>query len=577
MSEEAATRLPDHQPWDHAVDLVEDKQPPWGPLYSMTIHELSVLKAWIENMLATGRIRPSKAPCGAPMMFVGKKDPEDPLRPVVDYRGLNRVTVPVKHPIPLIHELQAQLQGAKWFTKIDLKTGFWLVRIREGDEWKTAFRCKYGLFEYTVMPFGMINAPSTFQAMMNHLFRDMLDAGVLVYLDDLLIYATTEEEHDRIVKEVLQRLTKHHLAVSPRKCKWRVPKVEFLGYIINRQGIGMTQDKVECVLKWQPPRSLKESQQFIGFANFYRRFIHRFSAIARPITNAQSGNPRDWKWISEMQAAFKELKERFATAPVLVQFDLTKQASVETDASNFAIGRVLSQKGSDGKQHPVAFHSRKMTPTEINYEIYDKELLSIVDCFDRWRHYLEGATHRVEVFTDHQNLAYFTTAKVLNRRQARWSQKLSSYWFIIHYRPGKQNEKADMLSRLPQHRPEKGGSEDQPITTVLKELHFSPEFLGKTSVATILTSERLCSLSTPRWTDEFSNLVKTESTNDPDYQAQLTSPGKDVEQVEGLLYRKGRLWVPLSLRKQVLESEHDTKVAGHIGTDKTLELVTRNF
>lgn len=579
MTKEAGQRFPDHQPWDHSIDLVEGKTPPWGPLYAMSERELDALKPWLEEMLNNGRIRKSTSSCGAPMMFVEKSDPKDPLRPVVDYRGLNAITVPVRYPIPLITELQARFRTAKWFTKIDLKSGFHLVRIKEGDEWKTAFRCKYGLFEYRVMPFGLINAPATFQAMMNNIFRDLIDAGLLVYLDDLLIYADSKEEHDRLVKEVLHRLTEHHLAVNPRKCYWGVQEVEFLGYIIGSHGISMAQDKVECINQWEAPRNLKESQQFIGFANFYRRFIRNFSAIAKPITGANKGDRREWKWTEEMGRAFKELKHRFTTAPVLMHFDPSKVTYLETDASDFALGAVLSQKDDNGKLRPIAFHSRKLTPAEMNYEIHDKELLAIVDAFDRWRQYLEGAKHQIEIYSDHQNLAYFTTAKVLNRRQARWAQQLAPYYFVINYRPGRQNEKADILSRLSQYRPEKGGAEDQPIKSVLQEKHFSHSegTMFSSGPAVLVTSARLCSIPTPRWLPEFIERIKEAALQDPEYVRQKEHPFKDVELMNDLLYRKNRLWIPEALQREVISSEHDTRVAGHMGMDKTLELITRNF
>ncbi|KAJ2984544.1 hypothetical protein NUW58_g6005 [Xylaria curta] len=556
------------------------KDPSLGPLYALSERELDVLKPWLEKMLASGRVRKSKSSCAAPMMFAEKKDPEDPLRPVVDYRGLNYITVPVRYPIPLIGELQDRLRQARWFTKIDLKSGFHLVRIKPGDEWKTAFRCRYGLFEYTVMPMGLINAPATFQKMMNDIFHDLIDAGLLVYLDDLLIYAETLEEHDKLVIEVLQRLSKHHLAVAPQKCTWGVQSIEFLGYNISADGIAMSRDKVDTVLQMDTPRSQKEAQSFIGFANFYRRFIKDFSKIARPITRGNALDKKQWEWTNEMKEAWATLKDRFTRAPILVHFDPSKIAIVETDASDFALGGILSQEGTDGKLHPVAFHSRKLLPTEMNYEIHDKELLAIVDCLLKWKQYLEGAKHRIEIYSDHQNLAYFTVAKVLNRRQARWAQQLSSYWFVIHYRPGRQNEKADIMSRQPKYRPEKGGSEDQPITSVLQEKHFShstgPRFSSSTT-AVLATSARICSLSVPQWTPDFINRLKEAAKSDPEYQAQLARPFKDVEQQQGLLYRKGRLWVPLALQREVLESEHDTRVAGHMGMDKTAELVTRNF
>jgi len=472
-----------------------------------------------------------------------------------------------------------RLAKAKWMTKIDLKSGFNLVRITEGHEWKTAFRCRYGLFEYNVMPFGLINAPATFQAMMNGIFQDLIDAGVLIYLDDILIHAETEEEHDEIVKEVLRRLAKHHLAVAPQKCSWSTHTVEFLGYIISPDGIKMSDDKVDCILRWQTPKSLKEGQSFVGFANFYRRFIRNFSAIVKPLTDANKKDKKSWQWTPAMDDAFRYLKGAFTTAPVLLHFDPQRGSFVETDSSDFALGGVLSQKDDEGKLHPVAFHSRKLMPAEINYEIHDKELLAIVDCFEKWRRYLEGAAHRTEVFSDHQNLAYFTTAKVLNRRQARWAQQLANYNFVINYRPGRQNEKADILSRLPQHRPEKGGSEDQPITSVLQDKHFAHPIASIFSPAPsfLLSSARLCSIATQRWTDEFKAKVADAGGRDQAYKDEMASPGKDVDIEDGILYRKNRLWIPQELRQEVFFSEHDTKFAGHIGMDKTLELITRNF
>jgi hypothetical protein len=377
-----------------------------------------------------------------------------------------------------MQELQDRVQGAQWFTKMDLKSGFHLIRIREGDEWKTAFRTRYGLYEYMIMPFGLTNAPSTFQDMMNHIFRDMIDLGLLAYMDDLLIYADTIERHDEIVQEVLRRLTKNRLAISPEKCVWRTQEVEFLGYIINKDGIKMSQEKVEALLSWKYPSTLTEVQSFLGFANFYRRFIQDYSRVARPLTELTKGDKKDFIWTSDGARAFDELKQRFTTAPILAHFNPQKPVIIESDASDFALGAVLSQRDEENRLHPIAFHSRKFQPAEINYEIHDKELLAIVDAFKHWRRYCEGAIHQVQVFSDHQNLEYFTTTKVLNRRQARWAQELAGIDFKIYYRPGSQNGKPDALSRRSEYRPEKGGSENQPITTVLHKKHFAPSDKG---------------------------------------------------------------------------------------------------
>jgi len=206
------------------------------------------------------------------------------------------------------------------------------------------------------MPFGLTNAPSTFQDMMNHVFSDMIDLGLLVYMDDFLIYAKTEEEHDQRVKEVLRRLRENRLAVSPDKCVWRTQEVEFLGYVIGRDGIKMAKGKVEAVLEWKTPASLTEVQSFLGFANFYRRFIKNYSRVARPLTELTKGGKKEWEWNPQAEEAFQELKRRFTTAPILAHFDATKPVIIETDASDFAIGAVLSQRNEEGRLHPVAFH-----------------------------------------------------------------------------------------------------------------------------------------------------------------------------------------------------------------------------
>jgi len=194
----------------------------------------------------------------------------------------------------------------------------------------------------------------------------------------------------------------------------------------------MAKNKVESVLDWKPPKSLTEVQSFLGFANFYRRFIQDYSTIARPLTELTKRTEK-WTWTNEAETAFRELKHRFTSAPLLAHFDAQRPVIIKTDASDFAIGAILSQRDEENRLHPVAFHSRKFTPVEINYEIHDKELLAIVDAFKHWRHYCEGATHQVQVFCDHQNLEYFTTTKVLNRRQARWAQELAGVDFRIYY------------------------------------------------------------------------------------------------------------------------------------------------
>jgi len=360
MSEEAANALPEHRSYDCKIDLKEGSTPPWGPIYPLSETKLQALREWLKEMEKAGKIQQSTSPARSPILFVPKPNGKG-LWLCVDYQGLNKITIPNRYPLLLMQELQDRVQGAQWFTKLDLKNGFNLIRIREGDEWKTAFWTRYGLFEFNVMPFGLTNAPSTFQDMMNHVLSDILDVGVLAHMDDILVYGKTEEKHDRLVKEVLGRLQENGLAVSPEKCVWKVPEVEFLGYIIGRNGIKMSEGKVRVVLSWETPKSLTEVQSFLGFANFYRRFIQDYSRIARPLTKlTKKETGHEWKWNPEAERAFQELKKQFTTAPILAHFDATRPVIIESDTSDFAIGAILSQRDTENRLHPVAFHSRKV-------------------------------------------------------------------------------------------------------------------------------------------------------------------------------------------------------------------------
>jgi len=420
--------------------------------------------------------------------------------------------------------------------------------------------------------------------MMNHVLSDLLDVGVLAYMDDILVYAGTKSEHDHLVKEVLRRLQDNGLAVSPEKCVWRAQEVEFLGYVIGKEGIKLSNDKVQAVLSWKIPKSLTAVQSFLGFANFYRRVIQDYSKVARPLTELTKTTEK-WEWNNEAGRAIEELKQRFMSAPILAHFDAQKPVIIETDASDFAIGAVLSQRDDEGRLHPQAFHSRKFQPAEINYEVYDKELLAVVDAFKHRRRYCEGAAHQVQVFSDHPNLEYFTTTKVLNRRQARWAQELAGIDFTIYYRPGTQNGKPDALFRCSEYRLEKGGIENQPITAVLQEKHQA----NRRNQSFICFSARLVSLPTKKWKEEFLAKVKEEGKKDEQYKRTMKQEvaleglapenrkARDIKEENGVLYRRGLLRVPQGLIQRILESEHNTKVAWHMGQDKTIELLRRNF
>ncbi|KAJ1041134.1 hypothetical protein NDA10_004492 [Ustilago hordei] len=376
FDEVEADKLPHHTEHDLHLELIEGGKPPQGPLYLKGPKEMSELRRYLDENLEKGFIRPSKSPARSPVLFVPKKD--GGLRLCVDYRGLNEITVKNRAPLPLIEEQLFLLRKARIYTKLDLRAAYNLIRIAKGDEWKTAFGTQLGLYEYLVMPFGLANAPAHFQSFINDIFRDIIGIYVVVYLDDFLIFSDTEEVHVKHVTEVLTRLRSNRLFAKLSKCEFHTKTVEFLGYIIKPTGIEMDPEKVRTVKEWPMPESIHDIQRFLGFANFYRRFIAHFARIAKPLTALVKPIERFKKFElpEEAQQAFHKLIQAFTSAGVLQHFDYHLPTRLETDASDFAIAGVLKQE-HEGRWHPVAFYSRKMSSAEKNYEIHDKELLAV--------------------------------------------------------------------------------------------------------------------------------------------------------------------------------------------------------
>jgi len=570
FSKKESERLPPHRSYDCRIDLKPGEPlPKPGTVYPMNPSELAELKLYLEEQLRKGYIKPSKSPVAAPCFYINKKDGSRRL--VIDYRQLNEKTIRNEYPLPLTHDIIDQLKGAKVFTKMDLRWGYNLVRIAPGHEWKTAFKTRYGLYEWAVMSFGLTNAPAVFQYLMNDIFHDLLDVCVIIYLDDILVYSTDPSKHHDQVREVLRRLQENELFVKPEKCVFDAEEVEFLGMKVSGKGVEMSEDKVEAVLEWPAPSNVKEVQSFLGFANFYRRFINGFSRIAKPLTKL-TRKDHPWMWNELAAQAFEELKKAFTTAPVLIHPDTQKPFTLETDASNFAYGACLSQKGEDGKLHPVAFLSKSMSPAELNYDIYDKEMLAVVRSLQAWRHYLEGSSQKIDIITDHKNLEYFATAKKLSPRQLRWIQELSRFNFIIHYRPGLKHEKVDALSRRFDHHSKEGGEIPQAL----------------------LRSDQFASISATHAPDhEIIALIEEEVTNDPmlkpiiayfennpeEAPANVQDKMKEYSWEQGLLFFRNKVVVPASaeIKRMILALRHDSLLAGHPGQAKTLELVNRDY
>lgn len=538
------------RPVQHPVDLEPGAAPFYKRIYRMSEAELAELRKQLDELLSKGFIQPSASPWGSPILFVKKKDGS--MRLCVDYRALNKLTIKNRYPLPRIDDLLDRLHGAKYFSKLDLASGYWQIPVKPDDVPKTAFRSRYGHYEFTVMPFGLCNAPATFQRMMNDVFRDCLDKFVLVYLDDVLIFSKTAEEHERHVRQVLELLRKHKLYAKLKKCEFGRTSIEFLGHVVSGEGISVDQRKIDAVKAWPVPKTLHDLRSFLGLASYYRRFVQGFSSIAAPLTRLLSSKVtpgKDLVWDQAAQSAFERLKAALCSTPVLVAPDPDGEFVLYTDASTVGVGAVLQQM-QGGRQRVVAYYSRKLNGAERNYPVHEQELLSFVEAARVWRHYLHGRQFRLR--TDNWANTHLQTQPNLDaKRQARWMETLQQFDFKIEHVPGAQNVVADALSRRPDYA------------------------LGAMSVAPDAG---------------FYTQLRRDAELDSEYQGYLrkTREGQRSDMCirQGLLYfsprsndEQGlRLYVPQGdLRKKLLHEAHDVPVAGHVGRDKTHERLTRYF
>jgi transposase InsO family protein len=426
------------------------------------------------------------------------------------------------------------------------------------------------------MYFGLTNSPATFQMMMNEIFQDLITQGVVsIYLDDILIFTADLEEHRRISRLVLERMREHKLYLRPEKCEIEKTRIEYLGVIISHNHVEMDPVKIAGVAQWPVPKNKKEVQSFLGFTNFYRRFIADFSIHARALFDLTKKDA-NFAWGVREEEAFVKLKQSITSSPILVMPDHDRLYRVEADGSGVATGAVLSQLSpEDDKWHPVAFLSKSLSPVERNYEIHDTEMLAIIRALEEWRHYLEGARHPIEIWTDHKNLEYFRTAQKLNRRQARWSLYLSRFDFTLHHKPGRSMGKPDALSRRADHGDGRADNSDMTL--------LSPELfrIHALSGLDIVGEERdiLREVRKSLKDDEQEEAVAKAAKELRKDKGRGTIRSAEWSEQDGLLMFRGKIYVPKDrdLRRRIVEQHHDSRIAGHAGRWKTLELVARNY
>jgi len=373
--------------------------------------EMTALKEYIMDGLKRGTLQRSEAPDACSFFFINKKDGK--LHPVQDYRPLNVITRKNVAPIPLIPELINKLLGAQFFTKLDVHWGYNNICIWEGNEYKMAFKTPLGLFESCVMTFGLCNALATFQTFMDIKFANFLETGkVVIYLNDILIMAKTIVRLVQLTHGILQCLMDLNLYLQPEKCSFNQTSVEYLGLIISEGELCMDPVKLNAVTNWPTPKTMKEVQKFLGFCNFYRRFVKNYSTLAQPLFNLTKKDI-PFHWDQEEKQVFCSLQSILTTAPVLILPDYGKPFTLITNASNYATGTILEQEDAFGHSHPVAYFSKSLQPVERNYKIHDKELLAIIHLLKHFCHYLQGNKHRTKIFSNHANLQYFTTKQSL--------------------------------------------------------------------------------------------------------------------------------------------------------------------
>ena len=449
LGDDGALAFPEQTEVQHSIEEIPGSRPVGRPVYRLSQPQLLELQKQLAKLLDAGLISPSSSPYAAPILFAPKKD--GGLRMCTDYRLLNSQTVKDRFPLPHPDDLFDQMRDSKYFTTIDLLWGYWHIPIHPDHRSKTGFRTQFGHFEWNVLPFGLTNAPATFQRYIARCLQECITSGYVVqFIDDMCIHSRTLEEHLLHVSTVLNLLEKHKLRTKPSKCHFFQTSISFLGHVISADGLSTDPQKTRVIAEWPTPRDVHDLRSFLGLANYYRRFIPSYSELALPLFPLLAKGT-SWTWGDPQVAAFNQIKAALICAPVLKQYNPDAKISrVVTDASKFALGGVLMQGEDEQSLHPVAFYSRKFSSAECNYTTREQELLAIKECLRTWRHYVQGIP--IQVHTDHDSLRFINTQENLTGRLARWFEFFQEYLITeIKHVKGVENVVADALSRRPDY------------------------------------------------------------------------------------------------------------------------------
>ena len=542
-------KLPPERFIDHEIDLTPGAPPPSRSAYRLPKPEMDELQTQLTMLLERGFIEPSKSPYGAPVFFVKKAD--GTLRMVCDWRELNRITIKNKACLPNVDDLFDTIQGSMYFSKLDLHSGYNQVRIKESDIPKTAINTPFGHFQFRVMGFGLTNAPATFQTMMNDILRPYLRKFVVVFLDYILIFSKSWEEHLEHVRTVLEILKANQLYCKPSKCKFGATEIGFLGHRITGTTLAPDPEKIKAVEDWPLPKSVSDVRKFLGFANYFRRFINHYSVISQSLEEITGKNAR-FSWNAARQHAFQQLKTALLEAPVLQLANIDLPFRVDTDASDCAVAGVLLQRpDNDSEWHPVSYASRKLTPAERNYTAAERETLAVVFALQEWRMYL---FKHFDLYTDNMDVIYLRTKPCITKREARWVEFLADYDFTTHHRSGDSNV-ADPLSRRPDYQ--------------LNGLEFSLEVQPEVSQLICKEYDK---------DSELLPIIKRLKASSEDAIHKRYTWNENTQRLYLISSGQSRLCIPQgSLRLQLLQENHDCAIAGHQGRYRTYLKLSRHF
>lgn len=553
---------------EHRINLKEGATPVFQRPYASAWKARKIIQNLADDMLESGIIEVSDSPWGAPVVLIKKKDGS--WRFCVDYRGLNDITIKDVYPLPRINDILGKLEGAEYFSIMDLQSGYHQLPLRKEDREKTAFITADGLYHFKVLPFGLTNGPSSFQRAMDVILGGLRWTSCLVYLDDVVVYAPTFKTHLHRLQLVLSCLAKAGLKLKATKCQFAMTTLKVLGHVVSKKGIAPDPEKIaaikvfaECNKGRSTTENIKQLQSFVGLCSYYRRHIKNFAKIAQPLTMlTRKGAPFIWE--AAQQKSFNTLKEALTTSPILAHPDYQAPMIIMTDACGYGIGAVLSQS-KEGKEFPLAYASRLLSKSEMNYSITEKECLALIWGLQKFRGFVWGC--KIIIITDHEALCWLRTKKELAGRLARWSLCLLEYDVEIRYRNGKLHTNADCLSRYPIPLTETE-VDDRCISIGVLQYHQS-DFLAPDAVRDIASKQR----EVTKWREI---IEKLESGN---------SAGRHFCLQEGRLFKLKtvgiqsymRLCIPDEYKTLILRSCHDEATSGHLGIQRTLQKIAKRF